>query len=94
MSRGIFLNDQKGCRKRTRGTEELLYIYQHILNKSKMRRKNLAVARINDKKKAYDMATKLDTKQFQNVINTRPIVQFIKKTMKTWRAELTAGGKT
>ena len=38
----------------TRGTAELLYIDQHILNESKKRRKNLAMAWI-DYKKAYDM---------------------------------------
>ena len=45
---------QKGCHKGSRGTAELLYIDQHILNGNKTRRKNLAVAWI-DYKKAYDM---------------------------------------
>ena len=54
ISRGIFPDEQKGCRKRTRSTEDLLYIDQHILNKSKTRRKNLAMAWI-DYKKANDM---------------------------------------
>ena len=35
ISRGIFPEEQKGCRKRTRGKEELLYIDQHILNEIK-----------------------------------------------------------
>ena len=39
ISREIFPEEQKGCRKRTRGTEELVYIDQHTLNKSKTRRK-------------------------------------------------------
>ena len=38
-----------------KNTAELLYIDQHILNESKTRRKNLAMAWI-DYKKAYDMA--------------------------------------
>ena len=53
-SRGLFPDEQKGCRKGSRGTAELLYIDQHILNKSKNRRKNLAMAWI-DYKKTYDM---------------------------------------
>ena len=53
-SRGLFPDEQKGCCKGSRGTAELLYIYQHILNESKTRRKNLAMAWI-DYKKAYDM---------------------------------------
>ena len=68
-SRGLFPDEQKGCHKRPRGTAKLLYIDQHILNESKARRKNLAMAWI-DYKKAYDMVpTKLDTTQSQNVQN-------------------------
>ena len=51
---GLFPDEQKGCRKGSKGTAELLYIDQHILNESKTRRKNLAKAWI-DIKKAYDM---------------------------------------
>ena len=51
---GLFADKQKGCCKGSRGTAELLYIDQHILNESKTRRKNLAMAWI-DYKKAYDM---------------------------------------
>ena len=52
-SRWLFPDEQKGCRKGSRGTAGLLYIDQHIRNKSKTRRKNLAMAWI-DYKKAYD----------------------------------------
>ena len=51
---GLFPDEQKGCRKGPRGTAELLYIDQHILNESKNRRKNLAISWI-DYKKTYDM---------------------------------------
>ena len=40
-SRRLFPDEQKECHKGSRGTAELLYIDQHILNKSKTRRKNL-----------------------------------------------------
>ena len=53
-SRGLFLEEQKGCRKGFRGIAELLYIDQHILNENKTRRKNLDMDWI-DYKKAYDM---------------------------------------
>ena len=52
--RGLFPDEQKGCRKGSRGTAELLYIDQHIQIDSKIRRMNLAMAWI-DNKKAYDM---------------------------------------
>ena len=53
-SRRLFPDEQKGCHKGSRGTAELLYIDPNILNESKNRRKNLAMAWI-DYKKAYDM---------------------------------------
>ena len=53
-SHGLFPDEQKGCRKRSISTGELLYFDQHIFNESKTRRKNLAMAWIDDKK-SYDM---------------------------------------
>ena len=53
-SRGLFLDEQKECCKGSRGTTELLYIDQHLLNESKTRRKNIAIAWI-ECKKGYDM---------------------------------------
>ena len=51
-SRELFPEEQKGCLKGFRGTGELLYIDQHILNERKTRRKNLVMVCI-DYKKAY-----------------------------------------
>ena len=53
-SHELFPEKQKRCRKGSKSTRELLYINQHIFNKSKTRRENLAMA-WNDYKKAYDM---------------------------------------
>ena len=53
-SRGLFPKKRKGCRKGSRGTAELLYIDQHILNEGKTRQENLAMTWI-DYKEAYDM---------------------------------------
>ena len=50
----MFPEEQKGYHKSTRETEELQHTYQYILNESKMRRKNLVMAWI-DNKKSYDM---------------------------------------
>ena len=49
-SYGWYSNEQKGCCKVSRGTAELLYIDQRILNENKTRRKNLAIAWIDNKK--------------------------------------------
>ena len=76
-SPGLFPEEQKRCHKRSRCAGELLYIVQHILNESKTRRKNLAMAWI-DYKKAYDMVpTKLDNKLPQNVQISNEVLNFI-----------------
>ena len=46
--------EQEGCRKGSRGTNDLLYIDRAVINEVKSRNKNLAIAWI-DYKKAYDM---------------------------------------
>ena len=92
-SRRLFPDEQKGCCKGSRGTAELLYIDQHILDESKTRRKYLAMAWF-DYKKASDMVP------HSWIINSRKmykksdeVINFIDKTMKIWRVELTAGGR-
>ena len=92
-SRGLFPDEQKGCCKVSKGTVELFYIDQHILNESKTRRKNLAMAWI-DYKKAYDMVPYswiIDSVKMYKISDE--VINFIDKTMKTWRVELTAGGR-
>ena len=91
--RGLFPDKQKGCCKRPRGTAELLYINQHILNEGKTRRKNLAMAWI-DYKKADDMVPHswvINSLKMYKI--SHEVIDFIDKTMKTWRVELTAGGR-
>ena len=53
-SHRLFPDEQRRCHKGSRGTAELLYMDQYILNESKTRRKYLAMVWI-DYKKAYDM---------------------------------------
>ena len=80
-------------RKGSRGTAELLYIDQHILNENKNRRKNLAMAWI-DNKKANDMVLQSwIIKYFKMYKISDEVINFIEKTMKTWRVELTTGGR-
>ena len=47
-------DEQKGCRKASRGTHDLLYIDRAVIQEGKSRNKNLAMAWI-DYKKTYDM---------------------------------------
>ena len=50
----LLQEEQKGCRKGSRGTNDLLYIDSSVINEVKSRNKNLAVASI-DCKKTYDL---------------------------------------
>ena len=94
ISRRLFPNEQKGCRKGSRGTAELLYIDKHILNESKNRRKNIAMA-LRDNKKAYDMVPQSWIINYHKMYKiSHETIHFIEKTMKNWRVELTAGGKS
>ena len=93
-SRGLFPDEQKECRKGSRGTAELLYMDQHILNESKTRRKNLAMARI-DYKKAYDMLPQSWILHCLKIYKiSHDVINLIEQTIKTWRVELTAGGRS
>ena len=83
-----------GCRKGSRGTVELLYIDQHILIEGKTRRKDLALAWI-DCKTAYNMVPQswiINCLKMYKISNE--VINFIEKTMKTMRVELTAGGRS
>ena len=53
-SREVVTREQKGCRKGSRGTNDLLYIDRAVIKEVNSRNKNLAMAWI-DYKKAYDM---------------------------------------
>ena len=89
-SRGLYPDEQKGCRKGSRGTAELLYVDEHIINESKTRRKNLGMAWI-DYKNAYDMVPQsLIIHCLKKYKISHEVINFIIKTMKTWRVQLTA----
>ena len=88
IGRGLFSEELKGFGKWTRGTGELLYIDQHILNESKTGRKNLAMACI-DYKTVYDMV--LQSWVIKCQISDE-FINFTEKTMETLIVELKAGG--
>ena len=81
-SRRLLPEEQKGCHKRSRGTAELLYINQHILNEIKTRRKNLAMTWI-DYKKAYDIVPQSWIINYLKMYKiSHKVINFIEKTMK------------
>ena len=89
-SRGVFPKEQKG-HKGSRGTAELLYIDQHIVNEKKTRQKNLAIAWI-DYKKAYGMIWQIwITNCLKMWKISLDVINLTEKTRKTLKVELTAG---
>ena len=62
--------EHKGCRKGSRGTNDLLSIDRAVIKKVKSRYKNLAMAWI-DYKKAYDVSAFVDYKMFRFVWSSR-----------------------
>ena len=65
-----------------------------IFNVCKTRRKNVAMTWI-DYKKVYDMVLQSWIKSCLQIYRiSDEIIKFIEKTMKTWRVELTAAGKS
>ena len=54
----LLLEEQKACRKGSRGTNHLLYIERAVIKELKSRKKNLAMA-WTDYKKPYDMVPHL-----------------------------------
>ena len=76
------------------GTGKLLYTDQHIFNESQTRRKNLPTAWI-DYKEAYDFVLQSCIIHCLKMFKTSDeVINFIEKTMKIWRVELTAGEKS
>jgi len=90
-SNSILPEEQKGCRRKTRGTHDLLYIDRMILKEVKQRKKGLAMGWI-DYRKAYDMiAHSWILESLEDLGVHKQINEFLHESMKAWRVELTCG---
>ena len=87
-SRELLPEEQKGCRKGSRGTNDLLYIDGAVIQEVKSRNKNLAMA-WRDYDKAYDMVPHswiiecLDLFGVAENINS-----FLVNSMEKWKVKL------
>ena len=85
---------QKGCHRGTRKTADLLYTDQHIFKESKERRKDVAMAWV-DNEKAYGMVQQTCIVNCLKMYKlSNKVIKFITEVMKNWKVELTAGRKT
>ena len=82
--------EQKACRKRCRGTNELLYIDRAIIREVKSRKKNLAMAWISYKK-AYDMVLHSRIKECLDLFGVAENIKtLLVISMEKWRVMLCA----
>ena len=87
-------HEQKGCRKKCKGTKDQLLIDKAVLKNCKRRKTNLNMAWI-DYKKAFDMVPHswlIECLELYGAATN--IIDFIKGTMNNWKTVLTAAGKT
>ena len=90
---GILPEEQKGCRKNSRGTKDQLLIDKTILRDCKRRQTNLGMAWI-DYKKAYDMVPHSWIMECMGLFGiSENITNFIKGSMTTWKTTLMTSGE-
>ena len=86
----LFPEEQKGCKKRSRGTKDQLIIDKAVLKDCRSRKTNLAMAWI-DYKKAYDMVSHTWIMECLDMVGVADAVKrLLGESMKTWRTNLTA----
>ena len=87
----LLLEEQKGCRKGSRGTNDLLCIYRAVIKDVKSRNKNLAMAGI-DCKKAYDMIPHSWIIECLDLFEvTENITSLLVNSMEKWKVMLCSG---
>ena len=85
--------EQKGCRKRSKGTADLLYIDRMILREVHTRKKKLGVGWI-DYQKAYDNVSHSWVLECLTMLGIdEKVTSFLKNSMKSWEVELKCGNE-
>ena len=85
--------EQKGCRKQSRGTKDQLMIDKMVMKNCRRRLTNLCVAWI-DYRKAYDMVPHSWILACLTMFNVADnIHNLIRKSLISWTVELTSGGE-
>ena len=83
--------EQKECRKDSRGTNDLLYIDRAVIKEVNSRNKNLAMAWI-DYKKVYDMVPHLWIIEFLDLFGVAEnIKSFLSNSLEKWKVMLCSG---
>ena len=91
-SENLLPEEQKGCRRKSKGTKDQLLIDKTILKDYRKRRTNLAKAWI-DYRKAYDFVPHSWILECLNMLGIADNVRsFLEKRMKKWKLILTSIG--
>ena len=92
-SESVLVEEQKGCKRKSRGTKDQLLIDKAVLKECKRRKSNMAMAWV-DYKKAYDMVPHSWIRECLDMFGIADNVkQFISVSMRSWETELTSGGQ-
>ena len=90
----ILLVEQKGCRRKSHGTEDQLLNDKTVVEDSKHKHKNTAMAWV-DYKKAYDMVPHSWIIEILELAQVAPnVIDFAERSMNSWNTELTTCGET
>ena len=85
-------HQQKGCKRKCRGTKDQLLIDKTVMMNSKRRKTNLSMAWI-DYKKAFDMIPNSWLMQRLEIYGAEEnTIRFLKNTMSNWMTILTSSG--
>ena len=89
---GLLADEQKGCKKGSRGTKDQLLVDKAILKNCRRRLTNLSMAWI-DYRKAYDMVPhSWILKCLEMVRGAKNMITIISNSMMNWKTVLTSGG--
>ena len=93
LSNDLLPDEQKGCRKKSRGTKDQLLIDKAILREVRRKKRSLAMSWI-DYKKAYDMVPHSWILEMLEMVKVaRNISTLIRNSMEDWKTVLTTGGR-
>ena len=88
----LFPEEQKGCRRNSRGTKDQLLIDKAVLKDCRKRRANLAMAWV-DYKKAYDFVPHSWIIECLDMLGIAENVRtFLENSMKNWKLRLASNG--
>ena len=92
--KGLIPWEQKGCKRKSRGTKDQLLIDKMIMKHAKRKQRNLRMTWI-DYKKAYDSVPHSWILRSMGLVGVATnITSFMEKTAKMWNTTLTINGET